>query len=169
MGRDQALEERWVCPLLACKIRRKCFMNTSCDTLNDDFKRFLTYPFSRNLLENRFALRIKYQYNELNRAYRISSREKNAICGVLLPRNGKFWYENWNGHVSNKRKCEVDRPSRPTRVNLGQKQMCCFLSCLWTQVQQVIYNKMLLKPRCTQTIQIRVCEESTNCIFVWVN
>ena len=68
----------------------------SLNFLNDDFKRSLTYSYSRSLFESRVALRVKHPYEEQVRAYRISCETKTPWAGeigILLLRYGKF--EMW--------------------------------------------------------------------------
>ena len=40
-----------------------------------------------------------------------------------------LWYENWNHLVCRRNKCEVDQPSKSTKINLGKKQKWCSRWC----------------------------------------
>ena len=101
------------------------------------------YPCSRILFESRVALRIKHAYEVWVRHIVYAARKrryKRAKLVDLYYFSGteNLWYGNWNRHICHKWNYmyEVDSPYRSTEVNLGMKQKCCFLSCLWSQVQQ---------------------------------
>ena len=54
-------------------------------------------------------------------------------------------YGNWNLHVCHEWKYEVDRHSRSTEVNPGEKQKWCSLSCLWFKFNGINLAKEFLK------------------------
>ena len=71
-------------------------------------------------------------------ARRISCEIKTPYAGenrILLLVNEKFVTWNWNRYVCHKWKCEVDCPTRSTS---------CFLSWLWSLVQQDTFSKSYL-------------------------
>ena len=89
---------------------------------------------------------------------------RGASPGMLFfcyPGTENLWYGNWNRHVCHKRKHEVDRPSRSTKVNLGKMQKCCSLSCLWSQVQRDTTRK-IIRYRATVTLRLLQIHQYTD-------
>ena len=106
----------------------------------------MTYPYPRSLLESCMTLRIKHSYEEHTWAQRIKFEIKTVTGGQRLhiaTQERKMRYRNWNCRVCHMWKCEFDRPSRPTGVNLGIKhKSCSLLFFIWSSLRYTWSSKL---------------------------
>ena len=121
------------------------------------FQAFLVVSLFDKLIGKSRCPKNKHPYEDRAWAYRKSC--DNAKMNFATQKEN-WLYRNWNEIVAF---VIVDRPTRLTGENLGKKQKCSSLLCLWSQVQQDTSG-----PGFSQTVgglwtDVHVCEIKPRC------
>ena len=102
--------------------------------MNDDFKRFTSYPCLSSLLESRLAIHMRRKHKRIVWAER-QKRHRPSEMEYYYSGTESLWSGTWIHLVCRTWNCEIDNPSQSTVVNLDKKDQRCFLLCPWSQVQ----------------------------------